>query len=135
MPEEKKRKREADGQGVKVGSVVTDPSVVVGSFAGIKVAENAKFDGYRNKNDFLIHGENEKMEYSGSSQDRNQFCIAVYDEKTKTVDLVPAPHVTVTSVVKARKAAQGDAIKQSNVKVRTCIQLALCIICVYRIFF
>jgi hypothetical protein len=120
MIEEKKRKRDSEGgHGIKIGKISEGPSVVLGSFAGVKVSNDAKFRGYQNKSkELLLHGETEKMEYTGSAQDLNKFCIAVYDEKTRTVDLIAAPHVTVTSEVKARKAISGPAVRQTDAKVR-----------------
>ena len=72
---------------LKVSSVSTDPSVVVGAFFnGLEIPKNTLFDLYKHpsEDEYLLHGENSTLEYNGltlDNQDNNDYVVALYDPK------------------------------------------------------
>lgn len=114
----KKRKLQDNKNQIRVGKIGDKDSLLVGSFSGVEAPRKVNFDMYRAKSKVLIHGESEKIEYEGSV-DRDEvtnYCIAVYNEKTNSIDLYPSSLIPITNVVKSKKMVKGPAIKQQNVQ-------------------
>jgi DNA-directed RNA polymerase I subunit RPA49 len=116
--ENKKRKLEDGTVQVNIRKIGDKDSLFVGSFSGIEAPEKVKFDVYKAKSELLIHGESDKIEYEGrlSPEEKADYCIAVYDKDTNSIDLYPSSLIPITNVVKSKKTVKGPAIKQQNVR-------------------
>lgn len=113
-----KRKLEDGDAEIIVHKVGDKNSLVVGSFAGVEAPEAVEFNLFKSKNQLLIHGETDKIEYEGrlNAEDESNYYVAVYDKTTNSIDLYPSALVPISNVVKSKKNVQGPAIKQQNVR-------------------
>ena len=73
---------------IEIESVQDQPSVAVGSFfKGFRAPSDTTFDLYKKKksekDEFVLHGENERLEYEGytdsSSQASNQYVVGLFN--------------------------------------------------------
>lgn len=107
---------------LKVGSVKTDPSLVVGAFFnGLEIPDDTSFDLYQHpvEEDYLLHGENSTLEYNGltlENQDNNDYVVALYDPKLKLVDLYKAPLVQTRVTSIDSRVHKGPKIKSRGSK-------------------
>ncbi|CDO92788.1 unnamed protein product [Kluyveromyces dobzhanskii CBS 2104] len=109
---------------VQVSAYQEEPSVAVGSFfKGFKAPKDTTFELYKNRKNgdkYVLHGENERLEYEGQTDDdfveSSQYVVGVYDAATKSVELYKAPLVSSKVISKSRKNLMGPDIKQSNVR-------------------
>jgi DNA-directed RNA polymerase I subunit RPA49 len=119
MSESTKRKREHEIVHLNV-SVNGDRNVAaLGQFSGVNVAEGASFAMYKSKytGQTFVHGESDRMEYDGYPEtDKSRYCLAIYDETSSSVELVPASMFSMNTVIKARKKSNVPAIRQASVK-------------------
>ncbi|CCF58023.1 hypothetical protein KAFR_0D03750 [Kazachstania africana CBS 2517] len=99
-------------------------SAIVGSFfKGVRVPKDTKFDLYRkkaSKSDFILHGENERLEYEGStdglSKDGTQSVIGVFNKEKNSIELYRAPILVSKVISKSTKRLAGPEIKNAEVR-------------------
>lgn len=109
---------------VKVESYQDQPSAVVGSFfKNFNVDKNTTFDLYKNKsqsNQFVLHGENDRLEYKGTSDDTandaNQYVVGVYNPSKKSIQLYKTPLLVSKVISKFNKKLAGPKIKSNEVR-------------------
>ena len=104
---------------VKVDSVTEEPVVAVGSFFnGLSVAPTAEFDLYKHKKreDFVLHGETETLDYNGESSSSNEYVVAVYDPETKSVELFKTPYMSTKVTAKRNRIYKGPKIKSAGLR-------------------
>lgn len=107
---------------LKVTSVATDPSLVVGAFFnGLEIPTDTSFDLYKHpvEDDYLLHGENSTLEYNGltlDNQDNNDYVVALYDAKLKLVELYKAPLVQTRVTSLDSRVHKGPKIKSRGSK-------------------
>jgi DNA-directed RNA polymerase I subunit RPA49 len=119
MPE----KRPYLDEEIKISSV-SGHVVTVTSFGAVNAAEDSEFNVYKNPKtgETLVHGESSKFEYDGLSEAADNgngeasYCLAAYDAETNSIELVPATLVTISSVIKSKKYAEGPSVRQANVR-------------------
>lgn len=107
---------------IEVSEYQEHTSVAVGSFfKGFRAPEDTKFDLYRkkgSKNEFLLHGENDRLEYEGKTDsisiDGSQTVVGLYNPQKKTVELYKAPILISKVVSKANKNLAGPSIKNKG---------------------
>ncbi|SCU95887.1 LAFA_0G02938g1_1 [Lachancea sp. 'fantastica'] len=109
---------------IQVEKLELEPSVAVGAFfKGIQVPKKTKFELYHAKNEsdsFLIHGENERVEYAGStdsnSSESSQYLVGIYDPSKRSIQLHKAPVLSTKVAPKATKDLSGPDIKQTDLR-------------------
>ncbi|KAI5949951.1 RPA49 [Candida theae] len=107
---------------IKVASYTDEPVAAVGSFFnGLSIPSSAEFDIYKNRktNDYLIHGESDHLEYNGdslSTQDLNEYAVAVYDPNTKSVELFKTPYFQTKVTSKQYKVYKGPSVRSTGIK-------------------
>lgn len=109
---------------VDIASFQDEPSVAVGTFfKGFQAPKDTTFELYKNKkngDEFVLHGENDRLEYEGSTDEHfvesSQYVVGVYDPSKKSVDLYKAPLLSTKVISKSRKNLIGPDIKQNNVR-------------------
>ncbi|KAG5417210.1 RPA49 [Candida metapsilosis] len=107
---------------VKVSSYTEEPVAAVGSFFnGLSIPSSTEFDIYKNKktNNYLIHGESDHLEYDGdssSTQDLNEYVVAMYDPNTKSVELFKTPYFQTKVTSKQYKVYKGPSVRSTGVK-------------------
>lgn len=109
---------------VQVESYQENPSVAVSSFfKGLHVPQETKFELYKkkaSKDEFVIHGENERLEYNGEtdfdSVRSKQYLVGVYNPERKSVQLYRAPILHSKVVPKSTKHLSGPTIKSADVQ-------------------
>ncbi|CCH42172.1 DNA-directed RNA polymerase I subunit RPA49 [Wickerhamomyces ciferrii] len=117
-----KRSREDTTAELRVSSYTKQPQVAVGSFFnGFTASEDTEFELYQKKHtedEFIFHGENERLDYSGATleEDSSGYAVAVYDPVSKSVDLYQAPVLLGSVSSKAHRKLKGPAVKQNNVR-------------------
>ncbi|SCV03219.1 LANO_0G02872g1_1 [Lachancea nothofagi CBS 11611] len=107
---------------IEVEKFESEPSIAVGSFfKGIQVPKKTKFELYRSKSTpdkFLVHGENDRIEYSGStdedSSESSQYLVGIYDPAKRNIQLYKAPVLATKVASKATKDLSGPEIKQTE---------------------
>ncbi|KAH3687816.1 hypothetical protein WICPIJ_001191 [Wickerhamomyces pijperi] len=112
------RKRARDE--LTIATYTEEPTVAVGGFFnGFNVPTDTNFKIYKNKHSeqFVFHGENDKLEFDGVPEaDNSEYAIAVYDPSLKSVDIFKAPVFVGSVTSKSHKFAKGPKIKQNNVR-------------------
>lgn len=109
---------------ISIDKVESHPSVAVGSFfKGVRVPKRTQFELYRNKKTpdrFVLHGENDRIEYSGSTDDgssgSSQYLVGIYDPSKRSVQLYKAPVLNTKVASKSKKDLSGPEIKQTNLR-------------------
>ncbi|KAG0668968.1 DNA-directed RNA polymerase I subunit rpa49 [Maudiozyma exigua] len=108
---------------IQVDSVEENDSLAIGSFfKGFRAPVETDFELYRkhaSKKDYLLHGENQRLEYEGRTDDlakNNQSVVAIYNSKKNTVQLYKAPILVSKVVSKADKNLRGPTIKNKDVR-------------------
>lgn len=109
---------------VDIESFQDQPSVAISSFfRGVSVPKETSFELYKNKknaDEFVLHGENERLEYEGSTEGNfancSQYVVGVYDPSKKAVELYKAPFISSKVISKSRKHLTGPEIKQKNAR-------------------
>lgn len=107
---------------LKVSSVSTDPSVVVGAFFnGLEIPKNTLFDLYKHpsEDEYLLHGENSTLEYNGltlDNQDNKDYVVALYDPKQKSVELYKSPLVQTRVTSIDSRVHKGPKIKSRGTR-------------------
>ena len=108
---------------IQVDSVEESDSLAIASFfKGFRAPVETDFELYRkkaSKKDYLLHGENQRLEYEGRTDDlakNNQSVVAVYNSKKNTVQLYKAPILVSKVVSKANKNLRGPTIKNKDVR-------------------
>ncbi|CAR23909.1 DNA-directed RNA polymerase I subunit RPA49 [Lachancea thermotolerans CBS 6340] len=109
---------------INVERFESEPSIAVGSFfKGVRVPKRTKFELYRNKKSadkYMIHGENDRIEYSGSTDDdssaSSQYVVGIYDPSKRSVQLYKAPVIATKVASKSKKDLSGPEIKQNNLR-------------------
>lgn len=107
---------------IKVSSYTDEPVAAVGSFFnGLSIPPSTEFDIYKNKktNNYLIHGESDHLEYNGdstSTQDLNEYVVAMYDPNTKSVELFKTPYVQTKVTSKQYKVYKGPSVRSTGIK-------------------
>ncbi|GME79673.1 unnamed protein product [Ambrosiozyma monospora] len=106
---------------IKVKPHSNEPSsVIVGSFFnGLQVPETTDFQIYKHKkrsNELVLHGENDKLEYNGSTaKDDQKYCVGIYDPSTKSLELLNAALIPSKITSKSRRHLKRPAIKSADV--------------------
>ncbi|SCU96828.1 LADA_0H02960g1_1 [Lachancea dasiensis] len=109
---------------IEVEKFEAEPSVAVGAFfKGVQVPKKTKFELFRSKSspeNFLLHGENDRIEYSGStdvnSNDSSQYLVGIYDPATRTVQLHKSPVIAAKVASKSTKDLAGPDIKRTELR-------------------
>lgn len=108
---------------VEIEEYQDHPSVVVGSFfKGVRVPKETTFELYKKKSSkdaFLLHGENDRLEYEGDGSlgSSNQYVVGVYNPNKKAIRLYKAPVIDSKVISKSCKSLSGPRIKsESNIK-------------------
>ncbi|KAI5951698.1 RPA49 [Candida jiufengensis] len=105
---------------IKVTSYTDEPVAAVGSFFnGLSVPPSTKFNVYQHKKkqDFIIHGESEHLNYDGDSQNNdNDYVLAVYDPNTKSVELYKTPYLPTKVSAKKNRVYKGPSVKSVGLK-------------------
>ncbi|CCD25717.1 DNA-directed RNA polymerase I subunit RPA49 NDAI_0F03990 [Naumovozyma dairenensis CBS 421] len=111
---------------VEVESVQESPSLAIGSFfKGVNVPEDTTFELYRKhvkssnaKDSFILHGENERLEYEGMTDDivsnSTQSVIGIFNKSKNTIQLYKAPIISSKVIAKSSKNLRGPVIKHSD---------------------
>ncbi|CAI4735195.1 BDM_1a_G0045170.mRNA.1.CDS.1 [Saccharomyces cerevisiae] len=108
---------------IEIESVQDQPSVAVGSFfKGFRAPSDTTFDLYKKKksekDEFVLHGENERLEYEGytdsSSQASNQYVVGLFNPEKKSIQLYKAPVLVSKVVSKSSKNLRGPKIKSKS---------------------
>ncbi|EMG51079.1 DNA-directed RNA polymerase I 49 kDa polypeptide, partial [Candida maltosa Xu316] len=100
-------------------SVTEEPVAAVGSFFnGLTVPSSAEFDLYKHKkrDDYVLHGETETLDYNGESNNENEYVVAIYDPNTKSVELYKTPYVSTKVTAKSNRIYKGPKIKSKGVR-------------------
>lgn len=125
MPHKRAREEDVDQSSkarlVKVAEVKHGARAVVGEVSGIHVPESADFSVYQKgkAGPYMIHGESDKMDYSGAQDETaSQYCLALYNKDQNCVQLVPAPLVSLKSVVKSKISYNGPRIRQDSEQIQ-----------------
>lgn len=107
---------------VSVSDVHDGPSAVIGSFfKGFRAPRDTKFQLYRkkaSKEDFLLHGENDRLEYQGetdSTENAKSCVVGVYDPAKNSIELYKAPILVSKVLPKSTKDLVGPTIKNPEV--------------------
>lgn len=70
------------------------------------------------KDEFVLHGENERLEYEGytdsSSQASNQYVVGLFNPEKKSIQLYKAPVLVSKVVSKSSKNLRGPKIKSKS---------------------
>jgi len=108
---------------IQVDSVEESDSLAIGSFfKGFQAPVETKFELYRkkaSKKDYMLHGENGRLEYEGTTDDlakSNQSVVAIYNAKKNTVQLYKTPILVSKVISKANKNLRGPSIKNADVR-------------------
>ena len=101
---------------ILVTSCTTEPGLVVGSFFnGLEVPALSSFDLYQhtlNPDKFALHGVNDTLEYSGSTEaGENDYVVAFYDKKLRAVQLCKASLVPVAVTSKEHRVHKGPRVR------------------------
>lgn len=110
-------KKEGKTTQLEVVSCSTKPELVVGSFFnGLQIPESTEFDLYKHKSQsekYALHGENDTLEYNGEtrSNENNDYVVAFYDKKSRSVQLFRAPMIPATVTSKEHRVHKGPKIK------------------------
>ncbi|GEQ67553.1 hypothetical protein JCM33374_g1218 [Metschnikowia sp. JCM 33374] len=103
---------------LKVVAASEEPTYVVGSFFnGMQVPDDSQFELYQHKNQnhrYVLHGENSTLEYngdSGESRDSNDYVVALYDPKEKSVELYKAPMIPSSVTSLEHRVHKGPKVK------------------------
>lgn len=108
---------------IEIQSVQDHPSVAVGSFfKGFRAPSETTFELYKKKkstnDEFVLHGENERLEYEGStdsgSQVSNQYVVGLYNPEKKSIQLYKAPVLVSKVISKSSKNLRGPRIKSKS---------------------
>lgn len=110
---------------VNVKEIQDEPSVAVASFfKGFRATDDTSFQLYRNKRSheqFILHGENERLEYEGTTDSKHnssQYVVGIFNKKKQCIELFKTPMVSGKVISKAKKNLAGPAIKQKGSTVR-----------------
>jgi len=109
---------EAGGHGPKVLAKLR-PShhevAVVGSFGGVRPAEDAEFDVYRENERMTVHGQNARIEYHGQADEElMDHYVGLYDTETEELKVMPAYMVHVQRTVKSLQEQDCAPISPST---------------------
>ncbi|OBA21025.1 RNA polymerase I associated factor, A49-like protein [Metschnikowia bicuspidata var. bicuspidata NRRL YB-4993] len=103
---------------LKVAAANDTPSYVVGSFFnGMQIPQDSLFELYQHKHDshrYVLHGENSTLEYNGDSgeaRDSNDYVVALYDPKSKSVELFKAPMIQSHVTSLEHRVHKGPRVK------------------------
>ncbi|CAI5756321.1 unnamed protein product [Candida verbasci] len=92
--------------------------VLVGSlFNGLEIAAN-EFDLYKNKkDDYILHGESENLDYNGeTNNDDFKYILGVYDEDKKAVEIYKTIYLPTKVTAKRNRVYKGPSVKQQGIK-------------------
>ena len=103
---------------VKVDSVTEEPVVAVGSFLMVYQLLQLLNLIYINikREDFVLHGETETLDYNGESSSSNEYVVAVYDPETKSVELFKTPYMSTKVTAKRNRVYKGPKIKSAGLR-------------------
>lgn len=101
-----------------VASATDAPSYVVGSFFnGMQIPDESNFEFFQHKHEnhrYVLHGENSTLEYNGDSgetRDSNDYVVALYDPKKKSVELFKAPLIPSSVTSLDSRVHKGPKVK------------------------
>ncbi|WPK25923.1 hypothetical protein PUMCH_003260 [Australozyma saopauloensis] len=107
---------------LKVVSCSKEPEFVVGSFFnGLQIPESTEFDLYKHKHHkgtYALHGENSTLEYNGETQAdlQNDYLVAFYDKKSRSVQLFRAPVVPAVVTSKENRVHKGPKVRSKGMR-------------------
>ncbi|KAK9479152.1 RNA polymerase I associated factor, A49-like protein [Lipomyces japonicus] len=86
------------------------------TFPGISVPEDTKFQTYKSKQNYIIHGESDRLEYDGQNgPEEDLYYVAVYDPESNSLDLTKAEVVNTNRTIKAMKKKKIAEFRQATV--------------------
>lgn len=101
-----------------VAAALDTPAYVVGLFFnGMEIPADSSFEIYQHKSDshrYVLHGENQTLEYNGDTgeaQDSNEYVVALYDPKQKSVELYKAPVIPLHVTSLDHRVHKGPKVK------------------------
>ncbi|KAK9461558.1 RNA polymerase I associated factor, A49-like protein [Lipomyces oligophaga] len=115
-----KTKAKFDEDGVSIRQM-EESTPFIAMFPGVSVPPETVFTVYQRGDSerYIVHGETERMEFDGSNDpEEDLYYVGVYDEATKTVEVMHAPLLTTKRTVKALKTVSIADQKQINVQNR-----------------
>ncbi|KAH3899643.1 probable DNA-directed RNA polymerase I subunit RPA49 [Saccharomycodes ludwigii] len=117
---------------IKVSAVHDEPACVIANFfKGFNAPRDTECKLYKKRKhvdiddiedskqqpEYLLHGENERLEYDASSNnfEPSQYIVGIYNPKEKKIELYKAPFVSnATVIAKSKKYLSGPKIKQAK---------------------
>lgn len=94
--------------------------VAVGSFFnGLDINSDVDFKLYQHKKDFVIHGEDQVLDYDGvtNGEDPMKYCVGVFDPAHKSIQLFDDLPLLISKITsKKRKLLQGPRVRQTGIK-------------------
>ncbi|ANZ76595.1 BA75_03897T0 [Komagataella pastoris] len=110
---------------LRVSSFDDSSSVAIGNFFnGLSIPSDTEFELYQTKSkkhpQYLIHGENERLLYDGQTdpEDNSNYCVAIYDPDSASVELYKAPLIVSQVSSKLKRKSSGPAVKQAGIHAR-----------------
>ncbi|KHC39189.1 DNA-directed RNA polymerase I subunit RPA49 [Candida albicans P76067] len=104
---------------IKVNSVTEKPVATVGSFFnGLRVSPEVEFDLYKHKkrDDYVLHGETDTLDYNGTSNNENEYVVAVFDPNSKSVELYKTPYISTKVTAKKNRVYKGPKVKSAGIR-------------------
>ena len=87
-------------------------------FNGLRVSPEVEFDLYKHKkrDDYVLHGETDTLEYNGTSNNENEYIVAVFDPNSKSVELYKTPYISTKVTAKKNRVYKGPKVKSAGIR-------------------
>ena len=71
---------------------------------------------HKKRDDYVLHGETDTLDYNGTSNNENEYVVAVFDPNSKSVELYKTPYISTKVTAKKNRVYKGPKVKSAGIR-------------------